>query len=170
MNLLREAQAAIEALTPVELYGEVQAARGPLIEAVGLGGLAPVGSCCAIARPGRAELTGEIIGFHAGVTLLLLHSEPHGVAPRAPLDRNDLVDEAGLFEDPRDPRARGDGEARASRDPPDLAKRAERHDGVADPVRRPHDERAKRRFVRRAADRRVSPARHTGQARSPAAV
>jgi flagellum-specific ATP synthase len=85
MTLLRAAQSAIEALTPVEIRGEVQAARGPLIEAAGLGGLAPVGSCCAIARPGRPDLTGEVIGFHAGSTLLLLHSEPHGVAPGAPV-------------------------------------------------------------------------------------
>ncbi|HEX5077952.1 MAG TPA: FliI/YscN family ATPase [Geminicoccaceae bacterium] len=83
MSLLQQARSAIEALTPIEISGEVQAARGPLIEAAGLGGLAPVGSCCAIARPGRPDLTGEIIGFHAGSTLLLLHSEPHGVAPGA---------------------------------------------------------------------------------------
>src|SRR5919108_518801 len=85
MTLLQEARSAIEALTPVEICGQVQAARGPLIEAAGLGGLAPVGSCCAIGRPGRSDLTGEIIGFRAGSTLLLLHSEPHGVAPGAPV-------------------------------------------------------------------------------------
>ena len=83
MSLLQEARSAIEALRPVEICGQVQAARGPLIEATGLGGLALVGSCCAIARPGRPDLTGEIIGFCAGATLLLLHSEPHGVAPGA---------------------------------------------------------------------------------------
>jgi flagellum-specific ATP synthase len=83
MSLLREARSAIEALTPVEICGRVQAARGSLIEAAGLGGLAPVGSACAIARPGRAHLTGEIIGFHDETTLLLLHDEPQGVAPGA---------------------------------------------------------------------------------------
>jgi flagellum-specific ATP synthase len=85
MFLLREARSAIDALIPVDICGQVQAARGPLIEAAGLGGLAPVGSPCAIARPGRPDLTGEIIGFHAGSTLLLLHDEPHGVAPGAPV-------------------------------------------------------------------------------------
>jgi flagellum-specific ATP synthase len=85
MTLLQEARSAIEALTPVEICGQVQAARGPLIEAAGLGGLAPLGSCCAIGRPGRSDLTGEIIGFRTGSTLLLLHSEPHGVAPGAPV-------------------------------------------------------------------------------------
>jgi flagellum-specific ATP synthase len=85
MSLLREARSAIDALIPVDIWGRVQAARGPLIEAVGLGGLAPVGSPCAIARPGRPDLTGEVIGFHSQTTLLLLHHEPHGVAPGAPV-------------------------------------------------------------------------------------
>ena len=85
MSRLREAQSAIDALISVDVCGQVQAARGPLIEAAGLGGLAPVGSPCAIARPGRPDLTGETIGFHAGSTLLLLHDEPHGVAPGAPV-------------------------------------------------------------------------------------
>ena len=85
MSLLRGARSAIEALTPVSIYGRVQAARGPLIEAAGLGGLAPVGSPCAVTRAGRSDLTGEVIGFHAGSTLLLLHDEPHGVACGAPV-------------------------------------------------------------------------------------
>jgi flagellum-specific ATP synthase len=85
MLLLREARSAIEALVSVEICGRVQAARGPLIEVAGLGGLAPVGSPCAITRPGRPDLTGETIGFHAGATLLLLHDEPRGVAPGAPV-------------------------------------------------------------------------------------
>lgn len=83
MSLLREAQGAIEALTAIEISGQVRAARGTLIEAVGLGGLAPVGSPCAIACAGRPDLTGEVTGFQAGTTLLLLHGEPHGVAPGA---------------------------------------------------------------------------------------
>jgi flagellum-specific ATP synthase len=85
MSFFREARSAIDALTSVTICGQVQAARGPLIEAAGLGGLAPVGGPCAIARPGRPDLTGEIIGFHGGSTLLLLHNEPHGVAPGAPV-------------------------------------------------------------------------------------
>ena len=83
MSLLREAQGAIEALTAIEISGQVRAARGTLIEAVGLGGLAPVGSPCAIGCAGRPDLTGEVTGFQAGTTLLLLHGEPHGVAPGA---------------------------------------------------------------------------------------
>ncbi|MGH6942982.1 MAG: FliI/YscN family ATPase, partial [Geminicoccaceae bacterium] len=83
MSLLRNAQSALEALTPVQIRGQVRAARGTLIEAVGLGGLAPVGSPCAITRPARADLTGEVIGFQSGTTLLLLHGEPQGVAPGA---------------------------------------------------------------------------------------
>lgn len=83
MSLLRKAQAEIEELTPVVIHGRVLAARGPLIEAGGLGGLAPVGTTCAVARPGHPELTGEVVGFHEGSTLLLLHGTAQGIAPGA---------------------------------------------------------------------------------------
>jgi flagellum-specific ATP synthase len=81
LSLLRKAQGAVEALTPLDIRGHVRAARGPLIEAVGLGGLAPVGSLCTITCEGGRQLSGEVIGFQAGTTLLLLHGEPQGVAP-----------------------------------------------------------------------------------------
>lgn len=83
MSLLQRARGAVEALTPVQISGRVRAARGPLIEAAGLGGWAPVGSICAVACSGDVEVTGEVIGFRAGASLLLLHRAPDGVAPGA---------------------------------------------------------------------------------------
>ncbi|MCA8927208.1 MAG: FliI/YscN family ATPase [Alphaproteobacteria bacterium] len=76
---------ALQALEPQPLavFGQVAAARGPLLEVAGLHGFAPVGTLCRIetrAHPHNAVM-GEVIGFRDGRHLVMLYGKADGVAP-----------------------------------------------------------------------------------------
>ena len=72
---------ALQALEPevLTVFGEVAAARGPLLEVAGLRGFAPVGTLCRAET--REPVSGEVIGFRDGVHLVMLYGKADGIAP-----------------------------------------------------------------------------------------
>lgn len=69
---------ALESQT-LTVFGEVMAARGPLLEVAGLRGFAPVGTLCQVET--TPPITGEVIGFRDGVHLVMLYGKADGIAP-----------------------------------------------------------------------------------------
>lgn len=66
-------------LQPLSVFGEVVAARGPLLEVAGLHGLAPVGTLCRVET--APPVAGEVIGFRDGAHRIMLYGKADGIAP-----------------------------------------------------------------------------------------
>lgn len=86
MAELRQLQALLDGLAaPTELRGRVAAVRGDVVELRGLGGFAAVGRDGTVLTPDTAPVSGEVIGFADGASVMMLHGAALGIAPGTPV-------------------------------------------------------------------------------------
>ena len=72
-------RAKVENLSCARIFGTAAGAKGSVIEAIGLKGLAGLGRSCRIKRPNSVDLRGEVIGFDGELTKILTERSPQGI-------------------------------------------------------------------------------------------